>query len=54
MTDKPCPNAETNKHWLHTGARPPHPCPYKQDINDDDKTLCECCEVCIRECAMDI
>lgn len=32
----------------------PHICPYKQDVYDDEDTLCTCCEDCIYECAMDI
>lgn len=32
----------------------PHICPYKNDIHDDDTTLCTCCENCRDECAGDI
>ena len=35
-------------------AQAPHPCPYKSDINDDNETLCNCCEGCAFECAQDI
>lgn len=35
-------------------AEPPHRCPYKSDIGGDDETLCECCDGCQYECAMDI
>ena len=31
-----------------------HTCPYKAEINDDSITLCECCDNCAHECAMDI
>lgn len=31
-----------------------HSCPYKSDIDDNDKELCNCCEDCEEECAMDI
>jgi len=30
-----------------------HPCPFKQEIHDDDE-LCNCCDDCMHECAMDI
>ena len=30
-----------------------HPCPYAQEINDDDSE-CNCCEDCESECADDI
>lgn len=32
----------------------PHLCPYKIEMNDDSKTLCQCCERCERECRDDI
>lgn len=35
-------------------ACPKHICPYKQDINDDSETLCNCCEECKEQCADDI
>lgn len=35
-------------------ATEPHTCPYSVEINDDDKTLCTCCDDCCHECAMDI
>lgn len=31
-----------------------HTCPYKEDIHDDSETLCNCCDDCAYECAMDI
>ena len=31
-----------------------HTCPYAEDIHDDCESLCDCCENCIHECAMDI
>lgn len=49
---KPCPN--THKHWQHGPAEPEHTCPYREDINGDVTTKCECCETCRSECAMDI
>ena len=27
-----------------------HVCPLKDELNDDDKTLCDCCEDCATEC----
>jgi hypothetical protein len=32
----------------------PHPCPFRQEIHGDDETLCNCCDDCVHECAMDI
>lgn len=37
----------------HPG-RVPHACPYRSEIHDDAESLCNCCEDCTRECAMDI
>lgn len=31
-----------------------HTCPYAEEINEDSDTLCDCCETCMHECAMDI
>ena len=31
-----------------------HGCPYKEDINSDYETLCNCCEECQYQCCMDI
>ena len=35
-------------------ARPPHTCPFSSEINDDNETLCDCCDECEYECAMEI
>jgi hypothetical protein len=35
-------------------ARDHHECPYRVEINDDCTTMCNCCEACAHECAMDI
>lgn len=32
----------------------PHTCPYAEEINRDYESLCECCEGCEHQCAMDI
>lgn len=31
-----------------------HTCPYKEDINGDSETKCNCCVTCQNQCAMDI
>lgn len=31
-----------------------HKCPYKEDVNNDSESECNCCEKCTHECAMDI
>ena len=31
-----------------------HPCPYAQDIEDDNESLCNCCNSCTEDCALDI
>ena len=31
-----------------------HTCPYASEINDDNESLCDCCEDCIGNCADDI
>jgi len=39
------------------GKRPatdPHPCPFQEEINNNSETLCDCCDECAHECAMDI
>lgn len=35
-------------------GEPEHTCPYASDVNNDSDTLCNCCEKCESECAMDI
>lgn len=32
----------------------PHPCPYAEDIYGDSDTLCNCCDDCAYQCAMDV
>lgn len=41
-------------HGVPDGAEEPHICPYASDIHGDFETLCTCCELCQRQCAMDI
>jgi len=31
-----------------------HSCPFAEEINGDFDSLCNCCEICTHECAMDI
>ena len=37
----------------HDGS-PMHTCPYKEDVNDDKESLCNCCRVCELNCRDDI
>lgn len=32
----------------------PHVCPFKDDVHNDDFTLCTCCPDCEQECKDDI
>lgn len=43
-----CQNCEKNESSLL------HTCPYAEDIGDDYETLCNCCEECTDNCAMEI
>jgi hypothetical protein len=46
---------ENNSMCKHTEKHTtPHTCPYRREINDDEKTLCVCCDECEGECADDI
>jgi hypothetical protein len=31
-----------------------HKCPFKQDILDDNESLCSCCQKCTEDCGDDI
>lgn len=31
-----------------------HSCPFSEEIHDNSTTLCNCCDDCTHECAMDI
>lgn len=35
-------------------ASEPHSCPYLRDIEDDQTTMCTCCEECSGACADDV
>lgn len=51
------PTKEEQMPMCHCGINPAtesHPCPYQQDVNNDDAFECTCCEDCTHECAMDI
>ncbi len=51
-TDK-CPKQD--KPYGCTGeALEPHTCPYRRDVDDDEKTLCTCCSNCQDGCCDDI
>ncbi len=36
-----------------SASLPPHTCPYAEEIHGDEK-LCNCCNSCTHQCAMDI
>jgi len=38
----------------NTPAIKKHTCPYAAEIFGDHDSLCDCCEECANECAMDI
>lgn len=51
----PVPTSEERCPRCHENpATDDHTCPYQSEINDDDETLCRCCEDCEYECAQDI
>ncbi len=31
-----------------------HPCPFREELDDDAETKCNCCDDCTEECAMNI
>lgn len=35
-------------------AKELHSCPFLSEVHGDDETLCDCCDECTHECAMDI
>lgn len=45
---------EDNKCKCAELAIEPHTCPYSEEINGDSTTLCNCCDECSYQCAMDI
>jgi len=61
LDDSKCPNSVSGPAIATFFGRncdneksEPHTCPFKEEINHDLKTLCECCDNCTYECAMDI
>lgn len=37
-----------------TGAKEFHPCPYKEEIYEDETTLCNCCEDRVTTCREEV
>ena len=31
-----------------------HPCPFAEDVQGDNESMCNCCEECCNQCACDI
>ena len=49
VTDEPkCQSCGKNK------ALKPHTCPFEEEINHDDKTMCNCCTDCQEVCANEV
>jgi hypothetical protein len=53
VDDGPAPIAVKCPVCNDPGA-PDHTCPYKEDINGDTTTLCNCCDFCRQVCATEI
>lgn len=47
-------NAECQSCGEMTGTHELHSCPFSEDIVGDDTAICNCCDKCTNECAMDI
>lgn len=43
-----CPTCQANE------AAEDHPCPFLQDVENDEETMCNCCSECEQRCADDI
>ena len=43
-----CPKCQVN---VETDE---HTCPFREDVDNDSETLCNCCSQCEHECMMDI
>jgi len=56
MTDLPIVDNDkcSSSHNCGKEATEDHTCPYAEEINDDNETLCNCCEDCTQECVWDI
>lgn len=48
MTTSECDNCTCNNNIE------PHTCPFTEEIYDDYESLCNCCNECTYQCAMDI
>lgn len=46
--------ADQSKCGCGADGMPYHTCPFKEEIYGDAETLCNCCEGCEHECAMDV
>lgn len=42
------------QHCNKNEATEEHTCPYAEEINNDSESMCNCCDECCHECAMDI
>ena len=42
------------KMCMKNYAEDEHACPYKEEIDNDDTSLCNCCPNCTEECNNDI
>lgn len=47
-------DSETCQRCRKEPAAEPHSCPFAEDIHGDSESLCNCCDDCSHECAMDI
>jgi hypothetical protein len=48
VTEEKCQNCAKNP------AQPKHTCPYAEEIGGDRESLCNCCDDCSYQCAMDV
>jgi dissimilatory sulfite reductase (desulfoviridin) alpha/beta subunit len=55
MTMEACRNCRDSHIRKHTpnGATEPHPCPFKQELYNDDEP-CTCCNACVSDCADEV
>jgi len=44
----------TSKRNCNNPDTEPHLCPYRQEVADDNETLCTCCSECEHECELEI
>ena len=48
VTEEKCQSCKKNP------AQPKHTCPYAEEIGGDSESMCNCCDDCTYQCAMDI